>query len=567
MSPSRSRAVALVGRVAAALLILAAVLALTWWGTGTPRAVSRDVAPTAVPAPAAGIVYACPAAPNNTIGGVDIDETSGSTVITALDPDSTLSYAAATGTTAEATPEATAEATAGASAGATAEATPGATAGATAEATAGASAGASAGATAGATAEASAGAAAGPTAVSAELGGSTTMDSATGGILTVQASGGTPTGAVGVVTTVTAGGDLRGLTVAPCAAPTSVAWIVGGSAAIGSSSELRLTNPGITTVTATIHLYGSTGELTLPASGQVSVGAGETVGVLLETASALDDRLALSVEAEGGSLIPVLVTESLDGETPAGVDTLTAGAAPATEQAIPGVVLVDAAAQGETEAESGAVSSEGPAVRVVNPGAAPATVSISLIGADDEEELPGATAATVDPGAVFDFSLAGVSPGAYAVRVSADAPVGAAVRLVRSAGEYPDRSGALAHDIAWVQAAVDAAEGAALALPRGAGLETSLVLTNTAQTAASLTLASADGQWTQDVEVPAATTLTPEVPQDVSALVIAGTGGGTVLAAAVVTTEVEGDVPGTLIAVVPTVPDAAAQGSRSLLLY
>ncbi|WP_103063625.1 DUF5719 family protein [Actinomyces qiguomingii] len=496
MSVSRRKLFAVVGRVASALLVLAAVVALTWWGTGTPRASSRDVTATAVSAPSGDSIYACPAGPGNTIGGVDLAETNASTTITALEPDSTLSYG---GTELEQV--------------------------------------------------------------------TTTLEDAEGGVLSVEAPAGTSSGAIGQVTTVTAGGDLRGLTATPCTPPASVAWIVGGSAALGSSSELRLTNPGVTTVTATIHLYGSTGELTLPSSGQVSVAAGKTASVLLEAAGALDDRLALSVEADGGQLIAALVTESLDGETPAGVDVLTAGAAPARDMTIPGVVLVEAADQGQTEV-AGATSSDTPAVRVVNPAGAPATVSISLIGADGEQELPGATAVTVDPGAVFDISLAGVDPGAYAVHVTSDVAVAAAARLVRSAGEYPERSGALAHDTAWVQAsAADAAEGSMLALPRNEGLSATLLLTNSGQAATAITLTSVDGQWTKEIEVPAATTLTPEVPEEVSALVIAGTSGSRFCAAAVITAEASGQVPGTLISVVPTVPDALTQATRSLLLH
>ncbi|MDO4899398.1 DUF5719 family protein [Actinomyces sp.] len=496
MSASRRRKLfAVSGRVASALLVLAAVLALTWWGTDTPRATSQNVTATAVPAPTGSLIYACPAAPANTIGGVDIDEPTTSTSITALGPDSTLTYG------------------------------------------------------------------------STELKEAVTrLTQADGGLLTAQAADVNSSGAIGVVTTLTAGGDLRGLTATPCTPPASVAWIVGGSAAIGSSAELRLTNPGVTTVTATIHLYGSTGELTLPSSGQVAVRAGETVTVLLEVAGALDDRLALRVEADGGSLIPVLVTESLDGETPAGVDVLTAGAAPGTDLTVPGVVLVNAADQGE-EVIAGAASSDSPAVRIVNPAEAPAEVSISLIGADGEEELPGATAVTVDAGAVFDVSLAGVAPGAYAVHVVSDAPVGAAVKLVRSAGEYPERSGALAHDTTWVQAAAAAGADTTLALPRLDGLDTTLVLTNTDRADTTVTLAAADGDWTEQVAVPAASTLTPEVPDEVSALVITGASGSRISAAAVVTAEVSGDVPGTLISVVPTVPDAATQGSRNLLLH
>ncbi|NDR52583.1 DUF5719 family protein [Actinomyces sp. 565] len=494
MSSSRRKLFFAALRLTAVLLVLAAVVGLTWWGTRTPRATSQNVTAIAMPAPGADIVYGCPAAPRNTIGGVDVGEAASTTAITARDEDSVLTYG------------------------------------------------------------------------TEEIGGTTTLAQADGGILTVGEPGGGSAGAIGTVTWLTPSGDLRGLAAAPCTTPASVAWIVGGSADIGASSELRLTNPGLTTVTATIHLYGSTGELTLPSSGQVSVSAGQTATLLLEVAGAADDRLALSVEADGGTLIPVLVTESLDGETPAGVDTLTPGAAPATELAIPGVVLVDAADQGEAQVD-GAVSSDAPLVRVVNPADVPTTVSISLLGSGGEEQLAGATAVIVDAGAVFDFSLAGVRPGAYGVRVTSDTPVGAAVKLVRSAGEYPDRSGALAHDIAWVQATTDATRGSALALPRAGGLEPTVVLTNTGPDAATVALASVGGDWEQELSVPAGATLTVPTPAEATALEISGPAGQQVVAAAVVTAQVGEDVPGELISVLPAVLDADVQGTRSLLLH
>ena len=117
--------------------------------------------------------------------------------------------------------------------------------------------------------------------------------------------------------------------------------------------------------------------------------AGQTVGVLLESAAA-DPRLALSMTSERNTLIPALVTESLDDETPAGTEVLTAGAAPGTDLTVPGVVLVDPAEQGQSADAAGAVSSDVPAVRVVNPGDQAATVSLSMLGPEGEEQLAGA---------------------------------------------------------------------------------------------------------------------------------------------------------------------------------
>ncbi|MDO4242259.1 MAG: DUF5719 family protein [Actinomyces sp.] len=487
-----------------ALLVATALVgagtAMTWWGTATPRPATAQVEPATVTGPAADVVYACPQAPRNTIGGVDLGETTSSTELTPTGQGASVAYDGQ------------------------------------------------------------------------ELDGPTALDSAEGGLLTVETVGQRTAGAVGAVTTLTASGDLRGLTTAPCSPPAAVSWIVGGSSALGSSAELRLTNPGLTVVTATVRLYGSTGEISLPSNGQVVVPAGQTVGLLLESAGATDSRIALSVEADGGTLVPFLATEALNGETAAGTEVISPGAAPSTDLTVPGVVLVEGAAQGEAAGQQNAAADaelihRSPVVRVVNPGQEPATVSVSLIGAQGEQALAGAESVVVDPGAVFDISLAGTAPGSYAVRVTSDNPVGAGVSLVRSAGEYPERSGTTLRDVAWAQAAPPGAlEAAVVALPRGNGLAPVLTLTNSSTMPATVTLASADGTWTSEVTVPASTTLSPEIPQEVAALRLTSPDAQALSAAVTVTAQVEGETAGTLISVLSPVADAEALTQRSLVL-
>ena len=483
-----------VAALMAGVLLVSGAAALTWWGERVPAAPEPLVRALQVPAPAADTVYACPAAPANTLGAVDLRPAAATTSITLLGDARSALYGGR------------------------------------------------------------------------ELDPSTPLrvDSAEGGILTVHPGSAISASATGLVTTLTEAGDLRGLTAAPCAPDGAVSWIVGGSSAVGSSAELRLTNPGATTVTATVALYGSTGPISLPSGGIVAVPAGQTVGVLLESAAA-DPRLALSVTSEGGTLIPALATESLDGETPAGAEVLTAGAAPGTDLTVPGVVLVDPAKQGQSADAAGAVSSDVPAVRIVNPGDQAATVSLSMLGPEGESQLAGASGVVVDPGAVFDISLAGVSPGSYGVHVTSDRAVGAAVRLVRSGGEYPARSGALVHDVGWIQAQdSQATVSGALTLPAG-GMTSVLTISNSGTAAAAIAIAAVDGSWSQEVGVPAGSTVAPELPAGVSALTLRSAEGASVTAAAVVTAEVGGDVPGTLIAVVPPVSDAAVADALSLL--
>ena len=405
----------------------------------------------------------------------------------------------------------------------------------------------------------------------------TSMSTAEGGILTLAPADGRVANAVGAVTTLTKSGDLRGLTAAPCTQPSAMSWIVGGSIAAGSSAELRLVNPGVTPATAKVTLYGSIGRLSLPSNGEITVPAGGSSSLALETKGSQDPRIAVSVEADGGSVVPTLVTESLDGETPAGTDVLTPGAAPATDLVIPGVEIIEPAAQGEVpDAKTGADSSDTPAVRIVNPGADPATVSVTMLGKDGARPLSGAQSVTIDAGSVFDIQLAGVPAGTYGVQVTSSAPVGAAARLVRSGGEYPARSKALVHDQAWAQAALPgAADSGLLAVPRAASLSSAVTVANSGETT-SVTLSSLDGSWKQDVKVAKGASVVVEVPAEVSALRLNAAGqessSGTsrtssgLAAAAIVTAQAGGDLAGTLISTVPAQPDATVQAQRRILL-
>ena len=405
----------------------------------------------------------------------------------------------------------------------------------------------------------------------------TSMSTAEGGILTLAPADGRVANAVGAVTTLTKNGDLRGLTAAPCTQPSAMSWIVGGSIAAGSSAELRLVNPGVTPATAKVTLYGSIGRLSLPSNGEITVPAGGSSSLALETKGSQDPRIAVSVEADGGSVVPTLVTESLDGETPAGTDVITPGAAPATDLVIPGVEITEPATQGEVpDAKTGADSSDTPAVRIVNPGAAPATVSVTMLGKDGARPLSGAQSVTIDAGSVFDIQLAGVPAGTYGVQVTSNTPVGAAARMVRSGGEYPARSKALVHDQAWAQAALPgAADSGLLAVPRATSLSSAVTVANSGETT-SVTLSSLDGSWEQDVKVAKGSSSVVEVPAKVSAVRLnaAGQKGSSgashtssgLAAATIVTAQAGGDLAGTLISTVPAQPDATVQAQRRILL-
>ncbi|WP_159814068.1 DUF5719 family protein [Actinomyces sp. zg328] len=504
MSPHLSLGPSPVRRAAglgAGVVLLAGAVGLAAWAGPAPAAPIREVDAVGIDAPAGTAAYGCPAAPANTLSGVDVRQATTTTTILPVGSPASLRYA---GTAVNAGPSS-------------------------------------------------------PTTLTGPQGSG-------GGILTAApANDSSPAGAAGAVTSATDAGDLRGLAAAPCAPGRSVAWIVGGSTALGSSAELRLTNPGVTTVSARVRLYGSAGAISLPSNGEVVVEPGKTSSLLLESAGAADPRIALSVESDGGSIVSTLVTEGLDGETPAGVEMLTPGAAPATEQTIPAVALAKAAEQG-SEAVSGAVSSDEPVLRVVNPGDTPATVAVTLLGSAGPTPLPGAQAVTIDPGSVFDITLTGVDPGAYGIRVTSDAPVSAAARMVRVGGELPARSGALAHDVAWSQAAPSGALASATALMPRDGVSPELVISSTAGEARTVDLASPDGSWSTTVDIPAGSSVTAQVPAGVSAVRLSAARPDGLSAAVLLTREASGDAAGPLIAVLPVIADSAARASTRISL-
>ena len=491
----------------AGALLVAGAVALTAWAGPAPAAPTRAVGIADINAPAVAATYGCPAAPTNTLGGIDVRQATSTTSITPVGSPASLAYG---GKALNAAPSS-------------------------------------------------------PTTLTGAQGSGGGILTATPSSDSQTASDGQTVGAAGVVTSVTDAGDLRGLAAAPCAPARSAAWIVGGSTALGSSAELRLTNPGVTTVTARVRLYGSAGAISLPSNGEVVVEPGKTSSVLLESAGAGDPRIALSVESDGGSVVPTLVTEGLDGETPAGVEMLTPGAAPATEQIIPTVAVAKSAEQG-SEAVDGASSSDEPVLRVVNPGETPATVSVALSGSDGSTPLPGAQAVTIDPGSVFDITLTGVDPGVYGIQVTSDVPVAAAARMVRVGGELPAGSGSLVHDVAWSQAASPGALASATALMPRDGVSPGLVISSTAGEARTVALASPDGSWSTTLDIPAGASVTAQVPAGVSAVRLSAAAPDGLSAAVLLTRKASGDAAGPLIAVLPVIADSASRASTRISL-
>ncbi|SFK06967.1 DUF5719 family protein [Cellulomonas sp. KH9] len=257
-------------------------------------------------------------------------------------------------------------------------------------------------------------------------------------------------------TSVVTDGDARGLAAASCRAPSSAHWFVGGSTAVGATSTLVLSNPGLTAAQVELEIYGPRGPVD-PTAAQHLVAPGATTTVDLGGAAADQAAIVVHVTVTGGQVAAHVQDTAVRGFTPAGTDLVVAGAAPATRQVVTGVVA----------AESTVGSPDAPVLRLLAPGPEQTVARVTLLGGDGPVTLPGADRVTLTGGEVTDVPLGGLPAGVYTVVVDADVPVvaGAVTSRTGAPGALDDEPRV---DRAWSAATAPAAHGA-IALPAGVG--------------------------------------------------------------------------------------------------
>lgn len=327
-------------------------------------------------------------------------------------------------------------------------------------------------------------------------------------------------------------GDLRSLVATPCLPPASELWLVGGATTLGRSAVLELVNSGETTATVRTEGWGPTGPLKLPLLEAISLAPRTATRVLLEANAADVARLALQLTVTGGSVSAAVIDSALVGVTPQGVETIIPARAPATELVFPGVAL---------DADSPAGAN---VLQMLNPGGEPATAAVEVLSAEGILPVVGATAVTLDAGAVFEIPLAGLPSGDHAVRIVSDRPVTGAIQIARAAGGEDLRM-----DRAW-SVPMEPVTRAAVAIP---DLVTArLVVTNPTAGEARVRVSRYGGEELAPLEI--------RLPGGSSTTVDAGGAAGLILESdlpLVAAAVLERTAPdGTLISVVPVTADA-----------
>ncbi|WP_448629930.1 DUF5719 family protein [Cellulomonas soli] len=278
----------------------------------------------------------------------------------------------------------------------------------------------------------------------------------------VQAEPGVSTArAAATTSTLVTDGDLRGLTAASCQVPGAESWLVGGSTGLSSTAQLVLVNAGTTPAEVLLSVWGPSGAVDLTGERYLVAPGAQQVVVLGGVADG-QRGLVARVQATGGRVTAFVQDSALDGYTPAGTDLVVPGAAPATRQVVPAVVVGDSQI-----GDAGA-----PVLRLLAPGDAATTASVTLLGADGTTTLPGADEIALSPGEVTDVPLGGLPAGTWTVVVDAGEPVVAAAQVSRTGvpGELDDVPRI---DRAWVAAAV-VGDDALAAVPAGTTATVSL---------------------------------------------------------------------------------------------
>lgn len=207
----------------------------------------------------------------------------------------------------------------------------------------------------------------------------------------------------GVVVAGQGGGELRGLSLTACTAPTSDQWVAAGSTEVGEDLVLVLSNPSQVASVVTVSEIGATGASTTAAQ-TVTVPAGQVVALMPAGWFADESRPALHIQADGPGVSAWLQTSGLDGETPTGATWAPMTKAD-THLVIPGVSAATSAS-----------------LRIAVPGDDTARVSVSVAGETGTTALPGGEL-DVDASTTLDLDLTGIPQAASTLVVDADVPV------------------------------------------------------------------------------------------------------------------------------------------------
>lgn len=279
--------------------------------------------------------------------------------------------------------------------------------------------------------------------------------------------------------------DLSGYAASACRPPLMQSWLVGGSASTGAADLVVLANPGRVAATVELTTYGADGVLAPAGGSNLVIPAGSQRVVPLAGLLLGEESPVVRVMATGAPVQASLQASITRTLTAGGVDQVGSIAAADTRQVIAGVAVTGAPSTGDDPTAS-------TRVRILAPGAdTSATVTVREVGSTDPAVEPSTVPLLAD--VPTEVELAGLSEGVYTITVDAGAPVVSAVWQTTGFGE--------GDDFAWYVPAPEITGSSMFAAP--AGPRPLLVVANTGDVAATVTVTSVDGSTETRLEVDA----------------------------------------------------------------
>jgi hypothetical protein len=200
-----------------------------------------------------------------------------------------------------------------------------------------------------------------------------------------------------------------------CTAPATSQWFVGGTSDVSSKGVVYLVNSGQSVSIIDIFTWSENGE---QAVKTISVKANSSAAVKLDSLAPGDSSIVVKVFARSGRVNSFLVDERVKGLQKLGGDSVNAISAPAKEFVITGI-------------PQQIIKNEVPThyLRLFVPGVADANFTLELLSSNGRFIPTGFNERRLASGKVVELKLTPeVAKGAFAIKLTSDQPIVAAIR-------------------------------------------------------------------------------------------------------------------------------------------
>lgn len=228
----------------------------------------------------------------------------------------------------------------------------------------------------------------------------------------VRADGSLAPGLAAEVTATAAGDRTAGLASQPCVEPAREWWFLAGSGQTGRRATLVLGSVADGPAVVDVEVWTEDGLLPSPGTNDLGVPARGTRTVSIDALAAGAERTAVRVRVSVGTVGAALLLREVSGADPIGLSWAGASQSPAVLSYVSGLP-----AFGDR------------VVRLANPGEQDAIATLRVLAGRGPFTPVGLEAVDVPAGSVVDVDLEPAGEEAFALEVSATAPVASAVAL------------------------------------------------------------------------------------------------------------------------------------------